>query len=282
MGGNTRFSAPSGAVPAGTATASVNISDDGSTITYTVTYSNLSGPAAAAHIHVGEIGVNGPIILPLTVGASPMTGTLTSDNFTSANGLTYQQAVDKIKSGGTYVNIHTAAHPGGEIRGQLYDSAAPQTYVVAADAPQAVPAGHVWGFNDFFPRTLTVAQGSILKFAIKGFHTATILPQGVTAAQDFANHQGVVVADSDDSAPNPNGALPVVLNIPALVQIPPSPTCGTDATPCSFDGTAVVNASPLVQAAPGPPPGRPVRHRQPSRLTPRLGPTSSTAASTPR
>jgi len=96
------------------------ISPDGSTITYVVTYSGLSGAAAAAHIHTGAAGVAGGVILPLAVSASPMVGTLTAADFTASGSVTtFAQAVAAIKAGDTYFNIHTAANPGGEIRGQI-------------------------------------------------------------------------------------------------------------------------------------------------------------------
>jgi plastocyanin len=258
--GTVRTAKLSGAheVPAvatqGTGSATITISDDGSSIAYSITYSGLSGPVVAAHIHVADIGSNGPVLLPFTVGPSPMTGTLTAANNTGANGLTFAQVVDKIKTGGAYVNLHTAAHPGGEIRGQLYDASATQTYVIAADAPEAVPAGRIWAYNDFFPRSLSVAQGSIVKFAIKGFHTATILPTGMTAAQDFAAGGSVVANDTDDTELNANGTKKTVFNLPALSPILPSPTCGTDASPCSFTGTSILSESPLFAGPPGAPP----------------------------
>jgi hypothetical protein len=105
---------------AATGEATVVLSPDDSVIWYVVTYSGLSGPAVAAHIHTGAVGVNGGIILPLTVAASPMTGTLTAANFTASGAITtYAQAVAAIKAGATYVNVHTAANPGGEIRAQV-------------------------------------------------------------------------------------------------------------------------------------------------------------------
>ena len=107
-------------VTAATGEGTAVISPDGSTITYIVTYSGLSGAAAAAHIHTGAAGVSGGVILPLTVSASPMVGTLTAADFTASGGITtFAQAVAAIKAGDTYFNIHTAANPGGEIRGQI-------------------------------------------------------------------------------------------------------------------------------------------------------------------
>jgi CHRD domain len=96
------------------------ISADGSTITYIVTYSGLSGTVNASHIHTGAAGVAGGVILPLTPGPSPMSGTLTAANFTASGSVTtFAQAVAAIRAGTTYFNLHTTANPGGEIRGQI-------------------------------------------------------------------------------------------------------------------------------------------------------------------
>ena len=90
----------------GAATATL----DGDKLTYEVTYSGLSGPATAAHIHgPAEPGANAGVLIPFSNAASPIKGTAT---------LTPQQEAD-LKAGKEYVNIHTAQNPGGEIRGQL-------------------------------------------------------------------------------------------------------------------------------------------------------------------
>ena len=75
-----------------------------------VEVSGLSGKATAGHIH-GPAGPdqNAPAIVPLNVAAAVITGQLR---------LTPEQA-NQLDSGQWYVNIHTAAHPDGEIRGQL-------------------------------------------------------------------------------------------------------------------------------------------------------------------
>ena len=105
----------------------VNISADDSQIVYHLEYSGLSGAATASHIHTGAKGVSGGVILPLAVGPSPMNGTLTAADFKASGPITtYAQAVAAIKAGDTYFNIHTAANPGGEIRGQI-EGVPPQT-----------------------------------------------------------------------------------------------------------------------------------------------------------
>jgi hypothetical protein len=80
------------------------------TFHYDVTYSGLTGPAKAAHFHVGAVGVSGPPVLPVTGSVdSPISGDKV---------LTDAQAAD-LEAGKWYFNIHTAAHPAGEVRGQV-------------------------------------------------------------------------------------------------------------------------------------------------------------------
>ncbi len=84
----------------------------------------LTSPLVAGHIHFAEPGVNGPVILPfpnLPVGATSGTffGTLTEANLTPAGPIqTFADAVEALKEGNTYSNLHTVMFPGGEIRGQ--------------------------------------------------------------------------------------------------------------------------------------------------------------------
>ena len=166
--------------------ATVVIAPDAKSISYEVKYAALSGDVVAAHIHVGALTWPGPIILPLKVGPSPMTGTLTAADLKVAGGVTdFAGAVAAIRAGGTYVNLHTAAHPGGEIRGQLVPAANIPQFTILADNPAGVPAGKFWAFNDYFPRVATIASGTTISFAILGFHTATLLPAGMTAKQDM-------------------------------------------------------------------------------------------------
>ncbi len=116
---------------------------------------------------------------------------------------------------------------------------------VTADMPSAVPAGRLWSFNDFFPRTVTVRAGSDLQFLNEGFHTFTVLPAGDTAKQDWQTN-GAAIDDTDDTALNPNGTTHAAFNIPALL-----PTCGPAPLPqCTFDGSSTINVSAL--GPPGP------------------------------
>lgn len=104
--------APTGNVAGarGTFTAAATKTATGATLQWRLTFSNLTGDAAAAHIHTGERGQAGPVTValcgPCTSGA---TGTA---DITAA-------VLSTIQAGGAYVNVHTATNRAGEIRGQL-------------------------------------------------------------------------------------------------------------------------------------------------------------------
>ena len=68
--------------------------------------------ATAAHIHLGPAGQNGAVIVPLTKDGE--------DGWTVGPGGKLQDAhYQAFKDGKLYVNVHSAAHPNGEIRGQI-------------------------------------------------------------------------------------------------------------------------------------------------------------------
>ena len=95
---------------AGKGEATVKLDTVAKTITYNVTYSGLTGPAGAAHIHgPAAPGANAGVLFPFAAPASPIAGTAP---------ITDAQIAD-LTAGKYYVNVHTAANKGGEIRGQL-------------------------------------------------------------------------------------------------------------------------------------------------------------------
>jgi hypothetical protein len=94
----------------GTGTAAVTYDTATKLLAWKVTYSGLSGPATAAHIHgPAEAGKNAGVTIGFPKTESPIEGSAT---------LTDAQAAD-LAAGKLYINVHTAANKGGEIRGQL-------------------------------------------------------------------------------------------------------------------------------------------------------------------
>ena len=95
----------------GTGAALVNADPKTGAVSWSVTYAGLSGPAAAAHIHCGAgPGANAGVAVSLGTNLnSPIQGT----------GMMTAPQMQQLQAGQCYVNIHTAANKGGEIRGQL-------------------------------------------------------------------------------------------------------------------------------------------------------------------
>jgi hypothetical protein len=95
-----------------TATGNVEAAFDTATktLTWTVTFSGMTGPSIGAHLHgPGEHGKNAGIVVPFNFVKSPIKGSAV---------LSDAQVAD-LMAGKWYVNIHSEKHPGGEIRGQL-------------------------------------------------------------------------------------------------------------------------------------------------------------------
>ena len=123
-------------------------------------------------------------------------------------------------------------------------------FTITADRAASVPAGHKWSFNDFFPRTATIATGGTLEFTNQGFHTATLLPLSWSVAADL-DVNGIVSADLDDSALNPNGTSKALENVGNVMPIP-AQGCGTAETPCVFDGSGIVSMGAPLAGPPAP------------------------------
>jgi CHRD domain. len=92
----------------GSGSGSIRVNADG-TVSGSVTTTGVQG--TMAHIHQGAKGQNGPVIIPLTKSG---------DTYTVPAGAKLNDAqIKAFKEGGLYVNVHTAANKGGEVRGQL-------------------------------------------------------------------------------------------------------------------------------------------------------------------
>ena len=109
------------------------------TITFTLSYADMSSPVAQAHIHFGASKTNGGVMVFLCGGnkqACPASGTVTG-TITAADVSTLPAnnadsvipqgiqpgdlagVLEAIRSGNSYVNVHSATFPNGEIRGQV-------------------------------------------------------------------------------------------------------------------------------------------------------------------
>jgi len=113
---------PTPVTTAATASATFTLSADGNTLTWNVTTTGANN-VTASHIHIGGTEVAGPIALGLFAGTAtnnpPITGSVTRAAFASPLGISFDALISLMRSGDTYVNVHTSAFPGGEIRGKI-------------------------------------------------------------------------------------------------------------------------------------------------------------------
>jgi hypothetical protein len=95
----------------GSGSAEVQFDQATNKLSWKVTYSGLTGPATAGHIHgPAAMGANAGVVIPFTgIATQPVVGEMT---------ITPAQYAD-LAAGLYYVNVHSARFPGGEIRGQL-------------------------------------------------------------------------------------------------------------------------------------------------------------------
>ncbi|MFT5200315.1 MAG: hypothetical protein ACI87O_002991, partial [Planctomycetota bacterium] len=100
-------------MPSGSATLTLNGAS--TMLTYDITALDLSAPAMGLHLHEGAIGVGGAVLLDLMSAITTNSGGMLRASGTIA---VTPVIASLIKTGNTYLNIHTSLNPAGEIRGQ--------------------------------------------------------------------------------------------------------------------------------------------------------------------
>jgi hypothetical protein len=106
-----------------TGTATITIPADNGSVKVDVTYSGLSGPALASHIHYGTGAAPGPVVLPFNPPLdSPFSKTVTAADYLAPSGAPpdFATFVTALKGGGAaYLNVHTDACKPGEVRAEI-------------------------------------------------------------------------------------------------------------------------------------------------------------------
>jgi hypothetical protein len=120
-------------------TGSFHATVQGSSLTYTETFSHLTSPVTQSHIHFAQRGVNGGVFLflcsnlgngpagtpPCPANGGTVTRTVTAADFVAVAAQnvpagSFSSAVRILRSGDAYANVHTVTFPAGEIRGQVH------------------------------------------------------------------------------------------------------------------------------------------------------------------
>jgi hypothetical protein len=120
---------PPPSVGAATPSGTASLTSNGGTLSYKVAVSGLSSAFSAAHIHGGAEGALGLVVVPLSLtagadgksasGEGVIDAAAIKGTNADASPMTMNDLLAALRSGGCYVNIHTAQNPKGEIRGQI-------------------------------------------------------------------------------------------------------------------------------------------------------------------
>ena len=140
LSGFQEVTGPGPILSEGTGTLKLKLDRQAKTLTFWLTYSNLSASAFMAHIHFAPVHVGGSIMVwfcggapvtppagvqPCPAGGGTVTGTLTAAD---VQGIAAQHVTagdfdalqDALDSNSAYANVHTTNFPAGEIRGQIH------------------------------------------------------------------------------------------------------------------------------------------------------------------
>ncbi len=198
-----------------TGSADVSYDKNSKKLTYTVTFNNLTSNVAAGHIHGSSPrGTNSAVLFPFT-GLTPAPSGLVTGSVT----LTMSQEEDLL-NGLLYFNFHTAANPGGELRGQIefYDQSFIMTKAglplngaqeVPANASAATGTGDVSYnkntkrlsyFVTFKNLTANAAAGHIHGSAARGVNASVLFPfTNLPAANSGAVSGSAVLTDVQEA-----------------------------------------------------------------------------------
>ena len=195
---------PQGAATSqGSGTATLRLAADGKSAVIAYTYSNLTGPITGMHVHAADTS----ILFDIDAATPQPDGTLIWV-FVPVGNFTVADIVNMIRTGQTYVNIHTALYPSGEIKGFFSLSTGAQSAPVPTPPP-ALPAG----------TPTTAAAGRFLSQATFGATDALIAQVQSQGYDAFLNAQFAAPMSSH------------LAFVDAAVAALPSPSPSPSATP---------------------------------------------------
>lgn len=167
-----------------TGTAVITLTPAG--LIYVITVNGLSGPITGAHFHFGVAGTNGPVVIDLTSsfgGRTTATGNL---------GAVPDSVVAALLTGRVYLNVHTPANPGGEIRGQVLQHSG-TAFSASLEGAQEIPA-----VNTTAKGTATITLSSVGGVGLHYRVTVNGLSGNIAAAHfhfGFPGQNGPVVRE---------------------------------------------------------------------------------------
>lgn len=213
--------------------AIVWVTDDGS-LHFQVMVNDIVD-VTASHIHLAPEGENGPVVVPLFSGEFSgdgvlAEGTITADMLSGVlEGMTLEDLMAHMVAGNTYVNVHTAANPGGEIRGQL---------ALTDDVEPPPPPVEMESFHVMFGALNESGVSGTAELTLDGDQlTVAIEASGLEADATHAQHIHGQDDGSQSICPTPDmagddGVLTLAEGLPAyggvVIDLQPYPTADAD------------------------------------------------------
>jgi hypothetical protein len=174
---------------AGTGTVTTVLDRATGFVYVTGNFSGLSGTVTASHIHVAPPGTNGSVVLGLTPTTSVTTGSTTGSGAMTPTNQT------QMLAGNSYINVHTTAFPGGEIRAQLGSIALPAKLV------------YFNGFRNNEEATLVWKTSQELDFS--RFEIQRLLPGNVWSTRGAVTANGGASEYRFNDKPNGNNTIAI-------------------------------------------------------------------------
>jgi len=245
---NSQITVPPANVDGASGDATISVDTETGAVSGSVTVSGLTGMATAAHIHAGGPGVAGPIVVNMESNADGTVWTVAEGEALDA------EAIALFAAGDLYINVHTAANPPGEVRGQLVDDSTSATGGLtvtltnnSASQPMTPPVVilHNAPDADNGARIFEVGQpasDAIIAIAENGDNRPLINLLGYLTDQGRVSESAVGFADPD----NPGPLLPgMTATVDLDLQSDDQRMTIVSMVVCTNDGFSAANAHTL-------------------------------------